>query len=440
MRSVAPIAISLILFATLFLSNVNATSPPFTLLNNDSHFISNTHFGIGTTSQWMHPSLLYFPNGWGNINGTSYKYWLGVTGYPNGNEDYEEPAILCSNNMSDDSWLEPANNYYNTNPVTSWYWNDGDNTGGHYCDVEIVYNDDTDEIWLFIINSTRSPWHVWIEIYKTSDGVNWSGDIGCDLDVSDSADYGFQSESVVKDENGWILWGNCPNGEPNELWKYVSTNGQNWTFSYNCGNIAGVTGQEVWHPCIQSYNNEYWGLISTCNPTDQQQRLEFARSSDGNNWTSYDSYVLDIGSSGSWDNGIIYRSTFIVENGYIRVLYSANDNASATAAWYTGYTYNNSTGGTGNSSNVIVMSSPGSSINDTESFGISLPIDYTATPTPPESYSDIAIFGMSITLDYFSNGNGSGDIISDSNNIYFAIAGLAIFFPFLGLIIYKVRR
>ena len=56
-------------------------------------------------------------------------------------------------------------------------------------------------------------------------------------------------------------------------------------------------------------------------------------------------------------------------------------------------------------------------IDDTENFGISLPIDHTA-----------------------ADNNGSGFIILDSNSFYAIIAGLAVFFPILGLLVYREKR
>jgi len=81
------------------------------------------------------------------------------------------------------------------------------------------------------------------------------------------------------------------------------------------------------------------------------------------------------------------------------------------------------------------------SASDTESFGVSLPIDYTATPTPSSHEYSIASFGISLPIDYTAaDNNGSGFIISDSNSFYATIAGLAVFFPILGLLIYKEKR
>ena len=81
--------------------------------------------------------------------------------------------------------------------------------------------------------------------------------------------------------------------------------------------------------------------------------------------------------------------------------------------------------------------SPPASEDDTENFGISLPIDYTTTPTPPSHEYSIQSFGISLSINYSSDDNGSGFIISDSAIPYYVVAGLAVFFPLLGLIIYK---
>ena len=64
----------------------------------------STYDGSGVT---VHPAVLNLGNVW---NG--YQYWLAITPYPKGNDDYENPSIYASNDGI--SWVVPAGL---TNPI-----------------------------------------------------------------------------------------------------------------------------------------------------------------------------------------------------------------------------------------------------------------------------------------------------------------------------------
>jgi len=446
MRGIVPVAISLILFATVLFTNVNAASPPITFSNNSNYYITTAHFGRGTTNQWIHPDILYFPNGWGDVNGSKYKYWLTVTGYPGGDEDYEQPIILCSNSItSSDAFVEPANNYYGTNPLTKWYFTDGDNTGGHYDDSDIIYNDDTDELWVYYLNTTRP--NQWLEMVKSSDGVNWSSiynisSYSPSLFYNDGTNgNGFiVSPAIIKEGNNWYMWAINITNSPNDLVLYNSTDGLHWHFKHNCGHdfVTDISTRDAWHINVVKYDGFYWGILTECNNGQSAgaTKLALIKSSDGENWAGYDSEVM-VPSTSGWDDDEIYRSAALIQNGNFTLVYTG---CSTSAIWHTSWTYNNSFGGTGVSDNVITTTPSNTSASDSESFGISLPVDYTATPTPPHHDSDIEYFGISIPINYSADKNSSGFIIQASNIPYLIIAGLAVFFPILGLLMYKEKR
>ncbi|RLF43418.1 MAG: hypothetical protein DRN18_00065, partial [Thermoplasmata archaeon] len=324
---------------------------PFILANTPDHYNVYAHFrepDSDATTQWHDPDILYFPEGWGNVNGTKYKYWLAVTGYPNGNEDYEQPSILVCNNLSNNSWVEPANNYYHTNPVTGWYWDDGDDVGGHFCDPELVYNDDTDELYLYIINSTRgSPDRAWIELYKSSDGVNWTYVTSFFNNTnSETTDYKFMCFSIVKEGSIWRMWGVCLRADPHTIHYWTSTDGIHWTYEGDLGSSMAIV--EPWHMNVHKYDGIYWMLLTeetTGNPAS------LIYSFDGENWNKYDDFVLKRSSSG-WDNGIVYVCDFIIENGNMTVLYTGK---SSSGQWHTSYPTYANMGGSGYSDNIIFI-------------------------------------------------------------------------------------
>lgn len=63
--------------------------------NTKKHQLTPTYDGSG---QAVHPSLVYFRDGWGNDRArNNWRYWLVMTPFPNKKERYENPSILVSN-------------------------------------------------------------------------------------------------------------------------------------------------------------------------------------------------------------------------------------------------------------------------------------------------------------------------------------------------------
>ena len=100
-----------------------------------------------------------FPGGF-----RGYRYWMGVTPYPNGNNIYENPSILVSNNGFD--WSVPTGL---TNPL--------DEKPGSTPEVYGFYNSDTELVWdpdnaRFILYWRRA--YEVIHASESSDGVTWT--------------------------------------------------------------------------------------------------------------------------------------------------------------------------------------------------------------------------------------------------------------------------
>jgi len=376
-----------------------------TLNNNANHYSTIAHFGYGATDQWMHPDILYFPNGWGNVNGSSYKYWLAVTGYKDTAQEYENPAILCSNGPITDMscWQEPANNFYDTNPVNGWNYSVCDQ---HFDDVDVVYNDDTNELWVYYLNSSV-PTQT-LELVKSSDGVNWTSPINVSA-YSPSLYYNggangngrIASPAIIKDGDNWYLWAVNFTASPNILCLYNSTDGLHWYFKHNCGyDFRTGTDRDVWHFNAVKYDGKFWGLLTECdsNYNARNSKLCLISSSDGETWAGYDSPILSNAASG-WDSGLIYRSTCLIQNGNFTVVYSAtNDNTAASGAWYTSITWDDSFGGTGYSDNIIVTS------NTIPTVSITYPsegatVNGTVSITGTASDSDGTVQSVQVKID-----------------------------------------
>jgi hypothetical protein len=337
--------------------SVKADNPPPFLLPNDPaheerssiHTLPPDHGGnpssyeAGYTNQVAHPDILYFPAGWGNANGKNFKYWMGITGSNASTHDYEQPAILVSDNLDNDTWEEPAGNAYHTNPLSGRTWPPG--SSRHYAGIDIVYNDDVDEIWAYVGKGDR------LDLYKSGNGVVWA------TVAKDIISQPGLSPSVVKEGNDWLMWMVDDRKIPNSLVRYRSTDGVEWTFDHDAG-YGFRTGvkRDLWHIDVIKYDGEYWGFLveADLNSSGGNSNLTLIKSHDGITWTGYDAPILDINPR-SWDSDRISRSSFLIENGKLEGIYTA---MGANSSRYAGYTSHAQVGGSGWSSNVYLRTLP----------------------------------------------------------------------------------
>jgi len=291
-------------------------------LNNAESFLNTpTYDGSGEV---VHPSIVYFPDSWNN-----YKYWMAMTPYPDGNNKYENPSIL----VSDDGikWIVPNGL---ANPVVERL------KYGYNADPDILYNPDTDELWIYYIESiTRRKYQRYsLKYLKSSDGINWSSP-GI---IFEYEPVQMVSPSIIYKDSKYVMW-SVNSGE--EGWQSnrnfvemrCSTDGINWTppgkvFLFQKGYI-------VWHIDVL-YNpafNEYWMLVAAY-PVGMNAlytRLFFVKSKDGIFWDALDKPIIDCIYKDKWDSQCIYRSTFIYDEltDNVKIWYSAYDNFD----WHIGY-------------------------------------------------------------------------------------------------------
>jgi len=270
-----------------------------------------TYDGSG---QAVHPDVYYNANGW-----RGYKYWMVMTPYPNGNDAYENPSILVSNDGI--SWSVPQGLQ---NPI------DPKPASGSNSDVDIVYNETADRIEIYYVESGAGTSYL---IRKTSaDGITWSAEKNTML----VPDYQVMSPAIIKNGSVYDMWytGGASCSADTTVKFANSADGLNWS-SPQMVNIK--TDLNIWHLDV-SYipsQNEYWMVYaaypkgSTCGNTD----LYFAKSKDKINWTNYPDIIIKRGTS--WDSSQIYRSTFLFNDtsNTMRIWYSARGGV----AWHIGY-------------------------------------------------------------------------------------------------------
>lgn len=288
-----------------YIDNQSITIPTFS--SHNAH--ASNHLNIETypagQNQPMHPKVLYFKNGW---NG--YKYWMAYTPLPN--EDNENPCIAVSNNMID--WTVPPGL---ENPLA---WKPS--SGGYNSDTHLVYREDTNtlECWYreIVTNANTETYYR----RTTTNGVNWT-----------AAEQTFQSTGSITanlspallfEDNKYKMWTftNSPT-----INYYESSDGLNWT---KIKEIT-VSGGNWWHADVIHTSKGYEFLIYV----NSGGKLYYTKTTDN---TTFDNPVVILeptGTDGDWAARNLYRSSFLMKNGYYYIFYSGQG---TNNEWHIGLT------------------------------------------------------------------------------------------------------
>ena len=259
----------------------------------------------------VHPSLVHFPDGW-----YGWDYWMIMTPFPTGDDDYENPSIIVSNDGY--NWSVP---YGLTNPIsfipTPPDWNK---------DPELIYVAETDELWAWWGYYNGSE-HTYLS--KSSNGITWSTPT-----LTTGSTLGM---AKLKMEDTYLSW---TIAEDKTVYRYSSTNGLAWEAA-GTGAIIGTIpeGKVPWHYDVlwNEVTSQYWMMLHVRTSGGGFENLTFAYSTDGLSWYLQDGYVMFTPSS-SWDDGGIYMSTSLIEpDGFLRVWYSGQTYRTPYS-WQMGYT------------------------------------------------------------------------------------------------------
>ncbi len=279
-------------------------------LNAPAPLVTPTYDGTG---QVVHPDVVHVPGGW---NG--YEYWMGMTPYPNGNDDTENPSLLVSNDNV--TWEVPPGV---TNPLAP-------EPAGHNDDVDLLLVDGSMVLYWVETNLDGSSY---VTRLASTDGVDW----GQPTVVLTLPNY-VMSPTVIHGDDGWRMWYvrspiGC-NSPYQDVVMRTSADGIEW------GPERTVTleqpGRVPWHFDVQAVDEGYAMLFvsypdgTNCNAT----WLYHATSSDGLTWTAASAPLLTP-RAGSWDSSNIYRASFTQDGTWLRIWYSARSTA---GQWRVGYT------------------------------------------------------------------------------------------------------
>lgn len=258
------------------------------------------------SNQETHPKLLYFPEGW---NG--YQYWMSMTPYPAGNDDYENPSIVVSNDLK--TWMVPKGL---KNPITGV---PGDvKYGGHYSDPHLSMNGETMELWFRADAGNRKtmrPNYAADYYYRTTstDGIHWSRP----QQMQSSKDM-ILSLAVIHSQNRYRFW---YTNRSYQLMSAESGDGTHWTNVRKCV-IPLPKGYSPWHQDVVFCNNRYYLLQTGIHRRNYTFALFLSESADGVHFTR-GTFFYPSGNPVILHKTWLYRSTFVpVENGMFQMMVS----------------------------------------------------------------------------------------------------------------------
>ncbi|RLC35813.1 hypothetical protein DRH29_05725, partial [candidate division Kazan bacterium] len=287
--------------------------------NASDYLTTPTYDGSG---QAVHPDVYYNPSKWPDPNG--YRFWMAMTPYPNGDDTYENPSILVSDDGQ--TWEVPSGL---TNPI------EPAPSTGHNADPDILEGADG-KLWVFFMWTDGTTYKVYVK--SSSDGINWSDK----TEILTSTTESFISPAVVFEDGLYTMWYIDHLASPNVLKKRTASSPTGpWSSPTTC-TVSGVpSGRDLWHLDVVRVQAEYHAFVvlTDSDTTGANTELHFATSRDGTNWTLNSTPLLAAGTSGSWDDNLIYRACGLLFNAGNESRYALWYSASnSSGTWHIGYT------------------------------------------------------------------------------------------------------
>jgi len=260
-----------------------------------------------SSQQVVHPSVVAFASPW-----HGQRVWLALTPYPNSDSRVENPSLYGS--AGGDSWAVPTGV---TNPLVR-------TARGYLSDPELTYDPASDELRLYyrevveIHRRHRRPRHEQDVVYLTRsrDGIEWSP---AQAIITEMGRF-VVSPTVARPADGdWRMWSvdagkaGCA-AIDTRITLRRSMDGIGWSLPVAVS--LSQPGYVPWHLDVQFVPrlNEFWALVAayprgwSCTASS----LFLATSSDGMNWTTYPTPVLERGALSQFSANV-YRSTFAFE-------------------------------------------------------------------------------------------------------------------------------
>lgn len=269
------------------------------LINSDSYIESYY------PNNAYHPKLVDLGKEW---NG--YRFWLSYTPYPSGNDYYENPQIVGTNdliNYSEVKFTEP--------PLANYKKSVRYNSDSH-----LVYNEELDRLELFWRYTDYDTDYMALYMRYSYDGDNWSDKLVY-FETYEKEKYDMVSPAIVRDDGAYKVWYVCHY----QLYYRELRNGV-WSQPQPT-DLTFEDGAYVWHPDVIKTNRGY--ELLACATTDKKDRkhmdLYFSASEDGLSWETAMKVASPSDDYTAWDGGGLYRPSFIYADNHYIVMYSARN-------------------------------------------------------------------------------------------------------------------
>jgi hypothetical protein len=306
-------------------------SKPF--INAVNHLETPTYDRSGQT---VHPSVIDFKTEYGLESWGGFRYWMALTPFPNFKSAFENPSLLVSKDGL--KWNNPPGVKSPLVPKPQGVVNRNYNS-----DPDLVYDPDHNILVLYWREYNEAAYEkIWVS--KISPDYKQSDKVLC-FEKTWDAKTGLVLSPAVwrKSAQEWYMWTTDGNVT---VHLYTSADGLTWS-----------SGQ----PCIAPWNTWNGGYIPwhiSAKPNHAAQKIEFMIAGWPIKGTINDCQLLyasapmsqpkelsmplpgtllNPAAGDQWDNGYIYRSSFVLETGdstKFRVWYSA---CSKKKAWHIGY-------------------------------------------------------------------------------------------------------
>lgn len=295
-------------------------------LTNDSQpLVTPTPDGSG---QVVEPTVVQPPSRW-----RGHAYWMVVSPYPGSNDRLENPEILASEDGQ--TWAPPAGIQ---NPIASL----APSIPGHLDDATMLYDDTTDELWVYYLYDVATPTRGRYETLlrmRSADGVHWTPP---EQVLESWGSYPFVSPSVAKVDGTFYLWTVevPPEGcfsKSTTVVQRTSSDGVHWGVPLVVP--VSIPGHVIWHlnTIAVSPNAGFMSLLAAfpASKDCRSTRLFFADGRGGDDWHVTARALL--GPGHGWDSSEIYRSSLLYDAALdrLRVWYSAR--RADTQEWHIGY-------------------------------------------------------------------------------------------------------
>lgn len=315
------------------LQNHQVINKPF--INAFNHLVTPTYDHSG---QAVHPSIIDFKTEYGIETWGGFRYWMAFTPYPNSNSSVENPSLLVSKDGS--NWINPPDikNPLALKPL-------GSLNGNYNSDPELIYDPDQNILIVYWREYCRDT-HERIWAKKINSNSKQSDKILCFEKAWDYKKTGLVLSPTVwrKNAKEWYMW---TTDSRLTMYLFTSTDGMTWS-----------TGRPCSAPWV-TWNGGYIPWHIAAKPNHLEQKIEFLIAGWPKQGTMKDCQLLYAtapmldpkevsmplqvsllgpGAGVQWDNGYIYRSSFVREHGDVpkfRIWYSA---CSKEKVWHIGYT------------------------------------------------------------------------------------------------------